>query len=90
MYAVVWLLVTVIDLYRWALIIYVAIGLGVAFNILNAYQPLVRKVTYALGQIIEPVLRPIRNAIPPLGGIDISPLILLLALGFLERLIIGL
>jgi YggT family protein len=59
----------------------------VAFNVLNAHNPTVRMIWNFLYQITEPALRPIRAVLPSLGGIDISPLILIIGLMFLDRLI---
>ncbi len=87
MHAVIWLIVTVIDLYKLAVLVYALVGLGIAFNIINRSQPFVQKLNYVLARLIEPVLAPIRKVIPPLGNVDISPLILFLILGFIQRLI---
>jgi YggT family protein len=54
----------------------------------NGSNPYVRQISYALHRVTEPLLGPIRRMLPDLGGIDISPIILLLALQFLRYLII--
>ena len=59
----------------------------VAFNVVNRYNPTVRIIGDTLFRLTEPLLRPIRNVLPSLGGLDISPVILILALLFLERVI---
>jgi len=60
----------------------------VAFNVINTRHPFVNAVRRFLYQVTEPALRPIRRIIPSIAGIDISPLILALLIGFVSRLII--
>lgn len=60
----------------------------VAFNVVNPRNQFVAMVGEFLYRITEPALRPIRNLLPYLGGIDISPVILILGLLFLQRLVI--
>jgi YggT family protein len=59
----------------------------IAFNVVNPYNPTVRTIGEVLHRLTEPLLRPIRSVLPNLGGLDISPVILILLLLFLERLI---
>jgi YggT family protein len=82
-----WLIAELINLYSLAVLVYVVLGLGIYFEILNPYQPFVRKVNMVLARAIEPMLKYIREVIPPLGSLDISPAILLLLLEFLQRLL---
>lgn len=79
------LIVTVVNLINITLFIYIIISLLIAFDILNRHQPVVAKVYYALGRLFEPLLRPIRRLMPDLGGIDISPIILILLINFVEN-----
>ncbi len=72
----------IVSIYTWALIIHIILGWLVAFDIINSYQPIVKKVQYALYRLTEPLLAPIRKYIPHLGGIDLSPIILFLLLRF--------
>ena len=60
----------------------------VNFGVINGYNPTVRAINDALRAVTEPLLRPIRNAMPNLGAIDISPIILLLACYFVQSVII--
>jgi YggT family protein len=62
----------------------------VAFNVVNSHNPTVRTIWNMLYQLTEPVLRPIRSILPNLGGIDISPMILIIALMFLDQLVVWL
>jgi YggT family protein len=61
----------------------------VAFNVINIRNDFVRSVYYGLNVITEPALRPIRRLMPDLGGIDISPVILILILMFIRSVIIA-
>ncbi len=80
----IWLISTIIDLVELALIIWIVLSLLVAFNIVNRGHPLVDRVYYALNRMFEPMLRPIRRYLPDLGGIDLSPVVLILLLQFLQ------
>ena len=67
-------------LYIYVLIAAAVLSWLVAFNVVNMHNEIVRAVGNLLYQLTEPVLRPIRNILPNLGGIDLSPLIVLLLL----------
>src|SRR5258708_17672116 len=73
-----------IRLYEWVVIASVIVSWLIAFNVVNAYNPFVRSVWQALGAVTEPLLRPIRRYMPDLGGLDISPIVLLLACYFVR------
>ena len=82
-----WLIFTLIDIYIWILIASAVLSWLVAFNVVNTRNPLVGNIGEFLYRITEPALRPIRNLLPNLGGIDISPIILLLIIFFIQRVI---
>ena len=82
-----WLIQEIIFLYICILIAAAVLSWLVAFNVVNPYNQVVRNIGEVLHRLTEPALRPIRNLLPNLGGIDISPVILILLLLFLERLI---
>jgi YggT family protein len=82
------IVVTVIDLYMWAVIINVILSWLVAFNMVNTSNRVVYTIGDFLYRITEPVLGPIRRRMPNLGGIDVSPLLLILALYFLQDVLI--
>lgn len=84
MYPLLWLFNTLISLYSFLLIASVVLSLLVNFNIVNARQPLVSAIGEFLYRITEPVLAPIRRRLPDLGPIDISPVVVLLGLQFLQ------
>ncbi|MBV9558464.1 MAG: YggT family protein [Pseudolabrys sp.] len=82
-----WLVDTIITLYIWILIAAAVLSWLIAFNVVNPRSPLVANLGEFLYRITEPALRPIRNILPNLGGIDISPVILIIGLLFLKQLI---
>jgi YggT family protein len=83
-----WLIHTVIWLYIYILIATAVLSWLVAFNVVNMRNDIVRSVSYFLYQVTEPALRPIRSVLPNLGGIDISFVILMIGLMFLDQFII--
>ena len=82
-----WLIDTIITLYIWILIASAILSWLVAFNVVNQRNPIVTNLGEFLYRITEPALRPIRALLPNLGGIDVSPVILILLLLFLQRII---
>jgi YggT family protein len=78
----------VLNLYIYVVIAAAILSWLVAFNVVNPRNQFVAMVGDFLYRITEPVLRPIRNALPNLGGIDISPIILFLIIILIERVII--
>ncbi len=89
MTALIWLVDNVIWLYTWILIAQVIMSWLVAFKVVNTQQPFVRQVGTVLWRLTEPVLGPIRRFLPNLGGIDISPIVAVLLLGFLRVFLIN-
>jgi YggT family protein len=88
MYALLNLIATLISLYMWVLIVSVITSWLIAFNVINTRNQFVYQVMHVLSALTEPVLRPIRRVIPIIGGIDFSPLILILLLVFLRNLVL--
>ncbi len=82
-----WLFSTVIDLYVWVIIMGVVLSWLVAFNVINVHNQFVRSLYAGFTSLTEPALRPIRNMLPNLRGFDISPIILIIGLLFLERIL---
>ena len=87
MRSILWLFDTVITLYVYILIASAILSWLVAFNVVNVRNPIVAQVGDFLYRITEPALRPIRSVLPNLGGIDISPIILILLLYFARMLL---
>ena len=84
---ILWLVHTVINIYFWIILAMVVMSWLIAFGIVNRSNPYVRQIGYALDRLTDPLLRPIRRFLPDLGGIDISPIILLIGLQFLGILV---
>jgi YggT family protein len=84
----IWLLFQLIDLYFYIVLATVIISWLAAFNIINFGNPYVRQINSVLRQLTEPLLGPIRRILPNLGGLDFSPVILLLGLQFIKRAIL--
>ena len=82
-----WLIFTIIQLYTYVLLAMVILSWLVAFNVVNRSNTYVRQIGYALERLTEPALRPIRRFLPDMGGIDISPIVLLIGLWFLGKLV---
>jgi YggT family protein len=82
-----WLVDTLITLYIWILIASAVLSWLIAFNVVNTHNPIVAGIAEFLYRVTEPALRPIRAMLPNLGGIDVSPVILILLLLFLQRFI---
>ena len=82
-----WLVDTIITLYIWILIFSAVLSWLVVFNVVNTRNPIVNSLGDFLYRVTEPALRPIRSIMPNLGGIDISPVILIIGLLFLKQLI---
>jgi YggT family protein len=78
---------TVIQLYIWAIIAYIVLHWLLVFNVINAKNNFVSIVIETLFRITEPVLASIRRILPNLGGLDLSPVVLILGLYFIENLI---
>ena len=87
MYAVFQLLDSIISLYLWCLFIFVILSWLINFGIVNTQNRFIYLLMDFLYKITEPALRPIRRFVPNFGGIDISPIILVLGLIFVRNLV---
>src|SRR5580693_9544201 len=82
-----WLFNTLIDLYIWVIIAMVIMSWLTAFNVLNPRSPFVAQIDRALYALTNPVFGPVRRIIPSIGGLDISPIIVLLLLETIQHLV---
>jgi len=85
---VIWLILTVLDIYFWIILATVIMSWLVAFNVINGSNPYVRQVGFALRKLTEPLMGPIRRMLPDLGGIDVSPIVVLIGLQFVRYLVV--
>ena len=88
MRSILYVILIVLDLYIWLLIAAAVLSWLVAFNVVNARNQFVAVVGDFLFRITEPVLRPIRNMLPSLGGIDVSPVVLILIIILIKDVIV--
>jgi YggT family protein len=86
----IFVIVTAIDIYIWLIIISAILSWLVAFNVINTRNRFVYMVGDFLYRVTEPALRPIRRFLPNLGGIDVSPVILILVLIFAKGVLTNL
>ena len=84
MHPIIMLIDTLLGLLNFAIIAYVIVNLLVQFNIVNSYNPLVKKIYDFLSALINPILKIIRKYVPSFSGIDLSPLILIVFIMFVR------
>ncbi len=87
MYSLIWLINAVINIFIFILIVQVIMSWLIAFNVVNTRNRFVYMVADVAYKITEPVLRPIRRILPSFGGIDLSPIVLILLLYFIRDLL---
>ncbi len=83
-----WLILTVLEFYMYVVILNVIMSWLVSFQIVNTNNRFVYLIGDFLNRITEPALRPIRQYLPKLGGLDISPLVLIILLVFAQRFVV--
>ena len=78
----------IINLYIWIIIASAIMSWLIAFNVINPYNQFVRSLWMGLNALTEPALRPIRRFLPDLGGVDISPMVLILICWFIQIVVL--
>jgi YggT family protein len=78
------LLIQVLEFYKWIVILAVIVSWLAAFNVINERNNFVRAALRILYALTEPVLRPIRRVLPTFGGLDLSPIVLLFVIWFIQ------
>ena len=86
----VYLIELIANVFIWIIILRVVLSWLIGFNVVNGYNPYVRMFARFSDQVTEPFLGPIRRALPDLGGLDISPMIFLIAIYLVQFFLIGL
>ena len=81
------IIIIAIDFYIWVVIISAILSWLVAFNVVNTRNRFVYMIGDFLYRITEPALRPIRKIVPNFGGVDITPIVLILGLWFVQRVL---
>jgi YggT family protein len=74
----------ILDVYEWIVIVAVIVSWLTAFNVINQYNNFVRTVLRVLIALTEPVFRPIRKVLPAIGGLDLSPIVVIILIEFLK------
>lgn len=77
----------VIQAIFYLVLVQLILSLLIQFDVANPRHPVVRGVYLGVSQLIDPILNPIRRILPPMGGLDFSPMVLLLGLTFLQIII---
>ena len=85
--AIVDIVIMVLQWLIWIIIIQAILSWLVAFNVINTHNSFVRTVLVTLDRMLDPLLRPIRRVLPDLGGIDLSPMVLILGIILVQRLL---
>jgi YggT family protein len=81
---IVWLLYNILQICFYIVLFSAIMSWLIAFNIVNLRNRIVATISETLWRLTEPMLAPIRRVLPPLGGIDLSPLVLMLLIAFLQ------
>ncbi len=75
----------ILTIFSWIIIIQAILSWLVAFNVLGQGNDTVRQIYFALDKLTEPVYRPIRKIMPDFGALDLTPMVVLLAILFIQR-----
>lgn len=87
--AVLSLLLQVLNLYLFVIFAMVVMSWLKAFGIANLRNPIIAQIDQILHALTEPVMRPIRNILPAMGGLDLSPIVVILGIYFLQNLLVN-
>ena len=88
MRAVLEIVMMVLELYSWVIIASAVLSWLTAFNVINMRNSFVYIINETCYLLTEPLMRPIRRVLPYMGGLDLSPIIILLAITFLQKVIV--
>jgi YggT family protein len=80
-------LAMLLNLVWWVFLIMIIMSWLISFNVINTRNQFVASIWRILNQVTEPILRPIRRIIPPVGGLDLSPIIVFVIIFFLQSFI---
>lgn len=83
-----YILMMLVNVAWWILIVHIIMSWLISFQVLNLRQPLVAQIWYGLNRMLEPVYGPIRRRLPAMGGLDLAPLVVLLALAAVRIILI--
>lgn len=81
------LLIWGITFYTWVIILHVAVSWLIVFKVLDISNPKARNLVRLMNKLTDPVMKPVQKYIPPIGGIDISPIVVIIGLQILASII---
>lgn len=87
MLSIMMILLMIVNILMFIVFVQVVISLLVSFDVLNPRQPLVYSIWSGLNRLLEPIYGPIRRILPPMGGLDFSPLVVIIGLYAIEIVI---
>ncbi|MCE8507412.1 YggT family protein [Ruegeria pomeroyi] len=83
------ILMLILDVVWFFILAHVIMSWLINFQVLNMRQQLVAQIWYGLNRVLEPIYGPIRRILPPMGGLDLTPLVVLLAIMALRIVLIN-
>ena len=87
MYATLYLFNSIVEIYWWIIVADALLSWLIALDVINKSNRFVAMLTEAIFRLVDPVLKPIRYILPEVRGIDISPIVLLVMLSFVQHLV---
>jgi YggT family protein len=78
------IIVELLEVYKWVVVAAVVVSWLIVFNVINTHNGTVRSILRMLDALTEPVFRRVRRILPPMGGLDLSPLIVLFGIIFIQ------
>jgi YggT family protein len=87
--ALIGVLMLLLDIVWWVILIQFVLSLLIVFNVINTHNEFMRNLYGALEKMTEPIYRPIRRMLPDFGGIDFSPMVVVIIIMILQRLLAG-
>jgi YggT family protein len=82
------ILMILLNVVWWIIVIQAILSWLIAFNVINTHSDFIRNALYALDRMTQPIYRPIRKILPDLGALDLSPMVVLLAIYILQRVVL--
>ncbi|MBN2630284.1 MAG: YggT family protein [Rhodobacteraceae bacterium] len=83
------ILLLILDIAQWIIIAHIIMSWLINFQVLNLRQPLVAQLWYGINRLLEPVYSRVRSVMPNMGGLDLAPLVVLLAIYALRIVLIN-
>lgn len=81
------LLMLALNIYMWVILIGVAVSWLIAFEVINTRNPQAANLVTLLNKLTEPVYKPVRKYVPPIGGIDLTPIVVIIGIYILQTII---